>query len=349
LSNLNYLVSCDAESDALLLEELRRMGGVELPGVWMDTGDAVQGSILRVAAGEDFPARLEAYGSIFVRHLAPVQYDVPLQGEEADIERIAGLLPELRGRLEAGRSFSVQSRVLGEGKLPFRKVVLNERLSQALEADAVRMDCRHPEQVVSILCTPDRAYVGVSPTEQNRSEWPGGKHRFKRDDDQISRAEFKLLEALSVFGRELPSHGHALDIGASPGGWTRVLAAHGLRVDAVDPGHLDPRLKGNRLVRHHRKRIQEVRFGPLQFDAIVNDMKMDARDSIEIMLGLADRLRPGGLAIMTLKMPKSGPAPRMLDMLREDLDRLATGFEVAGARQLYHNRSEVTVAMQGRA
>lgn len=330
------------------------MGLARLPGQWLDTGDAVQGSILRVEIDvpfAEFSAELERFGSIFVRHLAPIDFELALQGAEADLATIAALVPELAARLDPAESFSVQSRILGEGKLPYRKVTLNETLSTALEeAAGAAMDCRWPRQVVSVLCTPDRAYVGVSPTNQNRSEWPGGKHRFKREDDQVSRAEFKLLEAVSVFGLELPTAGRALDIGASPGGWTRVLAARGLRVDAVDPGELDRRLRSNRLVTHHRKRIQEYLPGPKPFAAIVNDMKMDARDSIEIMLGFASRLAPDGVAVMTLKMPKAGPsasaARRTLDMLRDDLARLATGYRVVGARQLYHNRSEVTVAMR---
>ena len=251
-------------------------------------------------------------------------------------------------------SFSVQTRLLGTGKLPFRKVVLNETLSQALEeSTGAVMDCRWPQQVVSILCKPNLAYVGVSLTEMNRSAWPGGKHRFKKDDDQVSRAEFKLLEAMSVFNLELPAKGYALDIGASPGGWTRMLAEKGLRVDAIDPGDLDRRLRGNRLITHHRKRIQEYSGGPKHFDAIVNDMKMDARDSIDIMLRYSRRLAPDGIALMTLKMPQMGKSTaasrRELDMLRADLDRLFEGYSVIGARQLYHNRSEVTVAMRAHA
>jgi len=330
------------------------MGGVRLPGAWLDTGDAVQGSILLVENESDFDhfsERVESFGSVFIRHISPVEYEIPLEGVEADIATICSLVPELAASIDSQRSFSVQSRVLGEGKLPYRKVVLNETLSNALEeSTGASMDCRWPQQVVSVLCTPTTAYLGVSLTEKNRSGWPGGKHRFKKHDDQVSRAEFKLLEAISVFGLELPTKGLALDIGASPGGWTRVLAEQGLRVDAVDPGDLDKRLRGNRLITHLRKRIQEYSPGSKEFSVIVNDMKMDARDSIEIMLSFASRLAAGGTAVMTLKMPKMGGSPsesrKTLDMLRLDLDRLATGYEVLGARQLYHNRSEVTVAMR---
>ncbi len=350
------LITCDAESDGVAAEELRRIGLARLPGTWLDTGDAVQGSILLAESSVDFDAfseSLDRFGSIFIRHVAPVDYVVALTGSESDIARVCSLAPELAARLDPAMSFSVQTRILGEGKLPFRKVVLNETLSLALEdATGAAMDCRWPQQVISVLCTPAQAYVGLSQTILNRSACPGGKHRFKRDEEQVSRAEFKLLEALSVFGLELPSKGLALDIGASPGGWTRMLASGGLRVDAVDPGDLDRRLGRDRLVTHYRKRIQEYSPGKKVFDVIVNDMKMDARDSIGIMLGYASRLVPNGVAIMTLKMPKMGQSAAdarvTLDMLRADLDRLAARCEIIGARQLYHNRSEVTVAMRAK-
>lgn len=347
------LVTCDAESDGVTFEELRRHGVATLPGAWLDTGDAVQGSILLVESEFEFDRfsdSLEEFGSIFIRHLAPVQFEVELNGDETDIQALLSLVPELAQLLDLDKSFSVQTRILGSGKLPYRKVVLNETLSTELEKSfGTVMDCRTPEQVVSVLCTPTLAYVGVSATECNRSAWPGGKHRLKRDDNIVSRAEFKLEEAISVFSLDLPIAGRALDIGASPGGWTRLLAERGLHVDAVDPGDLDKRLKGNRLITHYRRRIQEYVPGSKRFDAIVNDMKMDARDSIDIMLRFAGLLTPEGLALITLKMPQSSgstaAARKTLDMLDDDLKRLSEGYAILGARQLYHNRSEVTVAM----
>ncbi len=348
------LVTCDAESDGLLLEELRRSGLVELPGAWLDTGDAVQGSILRVEARspfEELSDSLQRFGSVFARHIAPVDYEIALAGTESDLGAIVSVAGDLAARIDPTKSFSVQSRIVGVGKLPYRKVVLNETLSKALEeATGAEMDCREPEQVVSILCTPSTAAIGLSLTQYNRSAWPGGKHRFKREDDQVSRAEFKLLEAICVFELELPTKGRALDIGASPGGWSRMLAERGLHVDAVDPADLDRRLRGNRLISHMRKRIQEYSAGSKEFAVIVNDMKMDARDSIDIMLGFAHRLTPGGTGVITLKMPKSGTSASesrtTLDMLADDFGRLSQGYEIIGARQLYHNRSEVTVALR---
>lgn len=55
-----------------------------------------------------------------------------------------------------------------------------------------------------------------------------------------SRAYLKLWEALTRFGR-YPAPGETcLDLGASPGGWTRVLATFGGSVTAVDKAALAP-------------------------------------------------------------------------------------------------------------
>lgn len=350
----SVLITCDAESESLMREELRRCGLDPSNGEWLDTGDAVQGAILLFDPEIGFPefaALLETQGSIFVRHAVPVDVVVPLGGGESDISTLVSLISGWKDRLDITRSFSVQTRILGEGKLPYRKVVLNETISNALEAaTGANMDCRTPEQVVSVLCTPKAAYVGLSEVNFNRSAWPGGKHRFKRDDHQVSRAEFKLLEAMNVFNLTFPNTGFALDIGASPGGWTRVLASHGLKVDAVDPGELDARLRNNPLVNYVPRRIQDYNPGPKRFAAIVNDMKMDPRESIALMLRFAPLLEPKGRGVITLKMPKgthkSSEARRALEMILKDLDHLSQGFEIVGARQLYHNRSEVTVALR---
>ncbi len=63
---------------------------------------------------------------------------------------------------------------------------------------------RHPVQVVSVVLAPDEAFLGVSRAIDNLSDWAGGARRFRRDPDQISRAEFKLLEALEVFALDRP-------------------------------------------------------------------------------------------------------------------------------------------------
>lgn len=338
------LISCDPESRALAVEEIAPL----LPGPleWLDAGIALG----RTEAGFDsFAAAVEKAAPVFVRHIAPAEVEIPLTAADEDLDRLKGVVSGFAGRVGRGAAFSVQSRILGEGNLPYRKVAVNETLSRHLEtATGAKMDARRPELVVSILCTPDRGFLGVSRTAQNRSAWPGGMHRFRHEEGRISRSEHKLLEALSVFGIELPEKGTALDMGAAPGGWTRVLRQRGLEVVAVDPAELDARLGRDEGVVHVRQRIQEYRPGDRRFEVIVNDMRMDAPESVEIMLRARPWLKDGGAGVLTLKLPKRlSPARRTLETVRGLVSRLAQGYAVRGVRQLYHNRSEVTVALAG--
>jgi len=87
------------------------------------------------------------------------------------------------------------------------------------------------------LLAPDRLLA--SPTKS--SPFVNGECRFEEDrSSPPSRAYLKLWEALTRTGR-WPAPGETcLDLGASPGGWTWVLAKLGARVTAVDKAPLDP-------------------------------------------------------------------------------------------------------------
>jgi 23S rRNA (cytidine2498-2'-O)-methyltransferase len=136
-------------------------------------------------------------------------------------------------------------------------------------------------------------------------------------------------------------------MGAAPGGWTRVLRSRGLTVVAVDPADLDPRLGHDRGIRHVRERVQDYLPRAGRYRVLVNDMKMDARASVGLMLRAAPALEPGGLAVMTLKLPREeAPARQTLERVRTDLERLSERYRILEARQLYHNRHEVTVALE---
>jgi 23S rRNA (cytidine2498-2'-O)-methyltransferase len=75
------------------------------------------------------------------------------------------------------------------------------------------------------------------------SPFPNGSIEFEEDKtNPPSRAYLKLWEALVLSG-SIPRGGeHCLDAGASPGGWTWVLAALGAKVTAIDRAPIDERL-----------------------------------------------------------------------------------------------------------
>jgi len=73
------------------------------------------------------------------------------------------------------------------------------------------------------------------------SPFPNGEVRFVEDrDGPPSRAYLKLWEAFTVLGIRPAPGDRCLDLGASPGGWTWVLASLGAEVTSVDKAPLDP-------------------------------------------------------------------------------------------------------------
>lgn len=291
---------------------------------------------------------------IFIRHLAPVQAIVPLNNTEQDIGELAIILASLPtfNTLERGQRFAVQSRILQvEGnavKRPYSSGMLNQSLASAIAEETGAVESiKKPQIVVSVLCTAGKAYLGISLAKENLSDWPGGTRHFAQTPEQISRAEFKLLEALEIFGLSLPNKGRVLDLGAAPGGWTRLLLEAGLQVMAVDPANLDPRLKGQHGLEHYRgyaeTYLEEAINTRQRFDIIVNDMRMDARDAARLLGQAASCLRNDGFVLSVFKLPHATREINPLTTLQHALSLLERNYGIVQARQLFHNRQEVTV------
>ncbi|MEN9229462.1 MAG: SAM-dependent methyltransferase [Thermostichus sp. DG02_5_bins_236] len=287
----------------------------------------------------------QAIPPIFLRHLCPIHQE-HLFSEGSLSPSTLTLEDVLLGGMDPDLSFSVQTRLFGELNLkPFQ---VNQALAeQVISAVGAPLEVKAPQQILSVLILALtnglRVYIGLSRASQNLSNWAGGIHRFRRDPGQISRAEFKLLEALQVFRVPIVAGGRALDLGAAPGGWTRVLRQHGQEVTAVDPAELDRRLAQDPGIHHRRLSAQAyLARHPDQFHLILNDMRMDGPDSARLMVAFAPHLEPSGAGVMTLKLP----GHRRLQVLQQTLSILHSAFPIVKARQLFHNRSEVTLYLQ---
>jgi 23S rRNA (cytidine2498-2'-O)-methyltransferase len=296
---------------------------------------------------------------IFVRHLAPVQAVIHLSNTENDIGELALAIAKLPtfALLERGQHFAVQTRLLqtdieaastGSNKHAYSSGRVNQLLAEAIAEETGAVESiKKPQVVISLLCTMKKAYLGISFTKDNLSDWPGGARHFAQTSEQISRAEFKLLEALEVFGVTLPSQGLALDLGAAPGGWTRLLLEAGMNVVAVDPAKLDARLAGQAHLEHYRgyaeAYLEELIKRHRKFDVITNDMRMDAREAARLLVEFTSYLRTDGFIISVLKLPHATPEIDPFKNLSEALRLLHKYFGIVQARQLFHNRQEVTV------
>ena len=67
-------------------------------------------------------------------------------------------------------------------------------------------------------------------------------------------------------------------------------------------------------------------------------MRMDAFESVRVTREALPLLKSGGALVITLKLPEKGS----LKKAREALSRLGEETRILFARQLYHNRSEIT-------
>ena len=283
------------------------------------------------------------YPPIFVRHICPVMMTCESIGSVDSLTTLAQtVVDEFNDLFDPSEPFSVQTRIFGD--VDYKPFDVNRALSNAIiKATGTQLDVRQPEQILSVVVTSETTYLGLSLTLHNLSDWAGGVRRFAKEKGQISRAEFKLLEALEIFKIKLPPRGTALDLGAAPGGWTRVLQQREQLVTAVDPAWLHNSLQNDRNVRHLRLSAEEyLNDYPDKFNIIVNDMRMDTRDSARLMVDYAQYLHDGGIAIMTFKLP----GEKRQQALDHAFNILRKTYKIAGRRQLFHNRSEITVYLK---
>jgi len=278
---------------------------------------------------------------IFIHHICPPQIRIVLEQRDSDLDSLRAAVKNMLPPDQ--QPFSIQTRILDpQTKRPYQQFDLNQALSSELIAEGYTLNVQQPWWIFSLAVVRDAAYLGRSTAAQNLSDWAGGQRRFKRDDDQISRSEFKLLEAIEVFKLALPENAKALDLGAAPGGWTRLLRQWGYEVWAVDTAELAPALLTDPYIHHYREIAQHFVSHRLNFDFIANDMRLDIAESARLVNALAFRLKPSGLVIMTMKLPPRG----VRQAIEEGLTTLRRNYEVLGVRQLFHNRHEVTVALR---
>lgn len=182
--------------------------------------------------------------------------------------------------------------------------------------------------------------------------WPLGIPRLKLLADAPSRSALKLEEALLTLlstderERMLRPGMRAADLGAAPGGWTWVLARNGLHVTSIDNGPLRPHLFETGRVEHHR--ADGFRWQPAQaLDWMVCDM---VEQPIRVAARMAEWFANGWCqhAIFNLKLPMKKrwlETQRCLELFQQQADAL----QMLRAKQLYHDREEITVlAVRGR-
>ena len=277
---------------------------------------------------------------VFVRHICPVN---AILSWDDSAEMIYSRTMSIVGDAHLGvpNTIGIQARTAADISSKPKGVVL-DAIHKAVDDSGATRAHGTPDFALSVLFTADEIMMGISPASLNLSTFAGGNRSFARTDDMISRSEFKLLEAFEVFSLT-PKGGRALDLGAAPGGWSRILAGKGYNVVAVDPADLDARLASNERIEHKKITAQQYLSGiqnsTIKFDILANDMKMESSLSARLVSQFAENLKPDGIVILTLKL-LPGKFLRQIHNARMILE---PRFDIIGIRQLFHNRSEVTV------
>ncbi|SDN82406.1 23S rRNA (cytidine2498-2'-O)-methyltransferase [Paenibacillus sp. yr247] len=294
---------------------------------------------------EDMITTLKEQEPMFLRHVQPVFQDWELSQTNADVEHLKGWLRDAytSGLIGSGEKIAIQVRKEERADVPYApfsiKAALDEIIVSEIQAEPV---VRYSDHIISVYISAKKLFVGLSKPADNLSDWSGGAIRFMKEEDQISRAKFKLLEAEQRFGIDFSIARTALDIGAAPGGWTSLLLERGLRVTAIDPAAMNPRLLGNRLLTIHKKNAGDVKLRENEFDLLVCDMSWDPRQMGRLVADLLYSLQSGGTAIITVKLMHKKPFQTVRDILRI----LEPSLFLLKAKQLFHNREELTLYLQ---
>ncbi len=209
---------------------------------------------------------------------------------------------------------------------------------------AAKEDARLPRLHVCFLAG-DHALLALT-DPRDSAPWPLGIPRLKLLPEAPSRSALKLEEAflalLTADEREhlLRPGMTAADLGAAPGGWTWVLTRQHLRVTSVDNGPLRQHVLDTGLVEHLR--ADGFHWHPAKpLDWMVCDM---VEQPAKVAARMAKWFAEGWCrhAVFNLKLPmkKRWQETRLcLDLFEEQAGKPLT----VRAKQLYHDREEITV------
>lgn len=192
--------------------------------------------------------------------------------------------------------------------------------------------------------------VGFSPSASGLDHQAA--YTLLEDESNISRAFYKIQEACERCGvKEWPQpKWNAVDIGASPGGWSLYLSQVVGKVYAVDPADL---VVSRPNIIHLKGQLLQVldQLKEVPLNIIVCDMNADPADAIKCLQPVAERLEIGGRIIWTLKYPKRATA-NIERRLKEDAELFKAAIptcDVIRTMHLVANHHERTlVAIKAR-
>ncbi|OFZ68910.1 MAG: hypothetical protein A2V79_03715 [Betaproteobacteria bacterium RBG_16_56_24] len=202
---------------------------------------------------------------------------------------------------------------------------------------------------------PDKSSVLIGTSDPHNSAAAiMGIVRQSMPPEAPSRSTMKLAEAIEVFmdrseqTRLLRQGMQAVDLGAAPGGWTWQLLKRGIRVTAVDNGPMKGALDNHPLAQHplvQHLRQDGFKYAPRKaVDWLVCDM-VEQPSKVATLIGTWFAAGWCKHAIFNLKLPmkqRIAALDSALEGIRKRLDEEGINYRMM-AKQLYHDREEVTV------
>ena len=233
-------------------------------------------------------------------------------------------------------------------------------IGKRLERDGYNIDLVNPEILAYCILMDGMCYFGYIRLSEHTH---GSIDPFRYNKEKsVSRAEFKIIEAFREFGLAAPKI--AIDMGASPGGWSLFLAKSGASVIAIDGAKLEyekirsagvkvtiakhpgkaamnqDRLKPKSII-HFRCVLDEAAgdLKGIKADFIGDDINVGGIESSRAVIKYLRFMEKDAVLIMTVKCMH-----RNVDRyIKEVESALKPKFRIMRWKVLPHNRQEITL------
>lgn len=300
--------------------------------------------------GADLGRHLEFRRLVFARQMVRVG---ELLTDLPESDRVTPIVAAARALGKRYAALWVEMPDTNDGKaLATLTRPLLPHLEKALRKAGIAIDDAKAEERLHVFFVGGRAcYVGVA-DPANSSRWPMGIARLRMPGAAPSRSAVKLAEALLEFfddaerAKRFAPGMTAVDLGASPGGWTWQLVQRQMLVTAVDNGAIDARLMDSGQVKHRRD--DGFHYQPAE---PVDWMVCDMVESPSRIARLAAKWVAQGWCastIFNLKLPMKKRWEE-LGRCRGIVDEaLGGGGYYLRVKQLSHDREEVTAYLSRR-
>jgi len=337
LPHPTFLVTCAAGREADARRELRKaLGEVELRTLFL------KGNLLLETPGREAADVLTALNEIetqTVGRIVPLRVKAAI-GRSPDWVQTLCEAALAAVSFQPGETFRVECKRRGQHE--FHSQDVQRSIGRHLEANTpATFRFEEPDYLIAVEIFQDLAWIGCVAREAAIHKTITKMRIHAPGERPLNRAERKLREALETFGMIVGPGTRALDLGAAPGGWTKVLAQEGCEVLAIDSAELDLEVAQMPGVTHFRGRAEEAPSLPDigRLHLITNDMNLDPAESAQLVVPLVPLLKPTGAVIMTVKFV----TPKREDHVREALGVLGPLFEEHRVKRLPHNALETTL------